>query len=712
MTSVLSSLTWALDLLLVIVGFGLIIFIHELGHFLAARWAGIRVMAFAIGFGPAALSFRRGMGWRRGSSEPEYLARLKHDGLSSAELAHRGVHSTEYRLNWIPFGGYVKMLGQDDADPTAVSTEPDGYQMCRPWKRMIVISAGVIMNVIAAAILFVIVYLVGIQKEPARVGLVALDGPAAQAVALNGGPLGVTESGLKPGDDVVSVNGSRPDSFDNLILSTAMAGPGEVLEFEVRRAGVPEPLRFDIEPTPGPLTGLLEIGIEPARSNQIVSSDRASERAQIAKVLTMSGLEGVDAGDHLVSIDGHRVDSAQALVLAARESRGRPLTLRFSGSGGETSVVIQPRAQLQIGVLASEAKTQVLVPHLLGFQPVMRVGSAGEAESMGLRDGDVFLRLGAIEYPSVAQGRAEIRAHKGGNIEAVVQRIDADGNPREIPLSLRVGRSDPPTVGFLPDDTADQSTLMAAPLSVATSVEHGAPQRACAAAGVVHAPGVSIERVAGTPVANFTEVRERLREATREAFEREEETAHVPLELKLGYAHAETREIATLTLSRADLEELHALSWSLPFSLALFELEHFTLKAKGPVSAIALGLRETRRVMLSTYLTFARLFQGTVKVEHLKGPVGIAHLGTRIAERGFVWLLFFLALISVNLAVINFLPLPIVDGGQFLMLLYEQIRGRPVPLAVQSVFTLVGLAMIGALFLVVTYNDLRNLFVG
>ena len=113
--------------------------------------------------------------------------------------------------------------------------------------------------------------------------------------------------------------------------------------------------------------------------------------------------------------------------------------------------------------------------------------------------------------------------------------------------------------------------------------------------------------------------------------------------------------------------------------------------------------------MLQTYVTFARLFQGTVKVEHLQGPVGIAHIGTMVASRGIIWLLFFLALISVNLAVVNFLPLPIVDGGQFLMILYEQLRGRPLPLKVQEVVTIAGLVFIGAMFLLVTFNDLKKL---
>src|ERR1043165_7435730 len=146
----------AFDLLLVVLGFGFIIFIHELGHFLAARWAGIRVLAFAIGFGPAAGSYRKGLGWRRGSSEEEYLEHVKR-GAAGA------ISPTEYRFNWLAFGGYVKMLGQDDTDPTATSDAPDSYQSCKVWKRMVVISAGVVMNLILASVLFVGVFMHGLE---------------------------------------------------------------------------------------------------------------------------------------------------------------------------------------------------------------------------------------------------------------------------------------------------------------------------------------------------------------------------------------------------------------------------------------------------------------------------------------------------------------------------------------------------------------------
>ena len=205
MSSFLSVLNGALNLIVVIAAFSLIIVIHELGHFVAARWAGIRVQAFAIGFGPALLSYRPGLGWRRGSSEAE-VESLRRDATGfggeareNARAALLNVSPTEYRINSLPFGGYVKMLGQDDADPTASSDAPDSYQRCAPWKRMVVISAGVTANLITALIMFAAVFTLGFPVEPARIGIVEPGQPAATAVPVNGGALGVTQPGLRPG---------------------------------------------------------------------------------------------------------------------------------------------------------------------------------------------------------------------------------------------------------------------------------------------------------------------------------------------------------------------------------------------------------------------------------------------------------------------------------------------------------------------------------
>ena len=122
-----------------------------------------------------------------------------------------------------------------------------------------------------------------------------------------------------------------------------------------------------------------------------------------------------------------------------------------------------------------------------------------------------------------------------------------------------------------------------------------------------------------------------------------------------------------------------------------------------------MGLQETKKIIVMTYLTIDRLFRGTVGIEQLRGPIGIIDIGIKISNRGFIYMLFFLGMISVNLAVINFLPLPIVDGGLFLFLIYEKLKGRPPSIAFQNVATILGLFLIGTLFLVVTYNDVMRL---
>jgi regulator of sigma E protease len=164
------------------------------------------------------------------------------------------------------------------------------------------------------------------------------------------------------------------------------------------------------------------------------------------------------------------------------------------------------------------------------------------------------------------------------------------------------------------------------------------------------------------------------------------------------------------TFTPADTQALAAAPWEPTLEPGFFKVAEFKLIAKNPSDAIRLGLRETHRVMMTTYLTFERLFEGSVKVVHLRGPVGIAHVGTLLAERGFVWLMFFMALISVNLAVVNFLPIPIADGGHFVFLLYEQLTGKPVSVMVQNAAAIAGLALLATMFLIVTYNDIARLF--
>ncbi len=714
MSAVLSVLSTAFDLLLVVLGFSAIIVVHELGHFLAARWAGIRVLAFSVGFGPALLSYRKGIGFRRASTEPQYLEKLAAARQRGEDPGQIPMSPTEYRLNVLPLGGYVKMLGQDDADPSAKSDEPDSYQRCVPWKRMVVISAGVVANVILAAILFVIVFKVGLLSEPAKVGEVAPGSPAAVAIADNAGTLGVTEPGLRPGDEILSVNGEKPNHYSDVFLAVAMAKRESTLTIDVRREGVGEPLRFGVRPQVNPQTGLLAIGIEPMASTQI-SPKLSPEDFDV--VASASGLAGLKPGMRLVAIDGVPATTPYAVQKAVDRSGGSPITLSFEtldargrllNDGARTEVRIEPRTSLQQATVEVNETMRVDVNHLVGLTPVLAVQSVtkGSAASVaGLERGDVFVQVGSAEWPSIAEGIAQIRAHRDKPITLVVARQDASGAMVEVQLEgVKVGTDG--RIGFAPTDSAQTSTLVA---GWPTSRIVGGGSTPTGASLPIK-PGSRIAKVDGQPVADLGEIRERLKAALASGRQGVELTVELPISRGAGGADApRPMETIAWTLTSQEIAQVQALGWKSPLDTRLFEPERFVWRSSGIGHAIAMGVHETHRVMMSTYLTFARLVQGTVKFEHLKGPVGIAHTGVMIAERGPIWLMFFLALISVNLAVINFLPIPIADGGHMVFLIYEQITGKPPPASVQNASAVVGLVLLGAVFIVVTFHDVGNL---
>ncbi len=721
MPQIMNALGTLFDLLLVVMGFGLIIVLHELGHFLAARWAGVRVLAFAVGFGPALFSWRKGLGLRRGSSEREYhqLLGARAAGATAVEgdrATHHAVSPTEYRLNVFPFGGYVKMLGQDDADPTARSDAPDSYTSAKVWKRMVIISAGVAANLVVAAVLFILVFMVGLKTEPAKVGDVAPGSPAASAVALNAGQAGVAEPGLQPGDRVLAIGSREPNSFNDLVLASAMAARGATIDLTVERPGVTEPLRFRIEPREDHATRMLQLGIGPASSDRLMEvapGDDASH-AEFARIMERIGLSGVEPGMRLISADGQPIDSADQLTrLIRRSPDGSPMTVAFADdSGREVTGTIRPEPVLQSAEFLVRKNVFARVDHLLGLTAPMRVAATmPPADEAGLKKGDVFVRIGGLEWPSIPEGMAEIGRHAGGAVPVAVLRTDESGSPAIVDLG-EVPVSRKGTIGFAVEDSGDADTLIAPwPRLPATDPAGDGLATQLPAASLHLLPGSRILAVAGEPVSNFSDLRAALRLATAAAAAAGT-SAEVPLriELPLPAARGERPvEERAWALDAADVAALHALGWENPVPTWFFQREQILLRADGPLGAIVMGLEETHRVMMSTYLTFARLFQGTVRVEHLRGPVGIAHVGTVIASRGFIWLLFFLALVSVNLAVVNFLPVPIADGGHMVFLIYEQLTGKPVSVAVQNAAAMVGLVLIVGLFLVVTFNDISRL---
>lgn len=714
------------NFLVIALGFGFIIFIHELGHFLAAKWAGIRVLAFSIGFGQVACSYRKGIGFRLGSSEPEYRKLLGAEAagattIEGAQVPQPKISPTEYRLSWLPLGGYVKMLGQEDLNPDAVSDAPDSYQNCPVFKRMVVISAGVIMNVISAAILFVIVFNAGLRVFPAQVGFVAPDGPAAQAAPVNRNDI---DPGLRRGDRITQINDKTMYSFEHVLPEIAMSRKGQPVSITVEREGVEGAIEFEATPVKDPMTGLLGIRIDPPISTRVFPGDTPGSRNLLAMSAASAGLPGLEPGDRLVRIAGQSARSPLDLLDAAAGSAGQPFPVTIDRGGEEIGLTATPARDLQSGAVAFDGGLGG-VRHILGLSGVMMVNpyAAQEDTKQGLVPGDVFARIGNADFPSRDEGTALIQANAGKSMDIEVLRPQSDGTYQRVTLSVQISREG--KVGFFPAVSTRHALFVHRPTNIAqldevryaTDRDYNPVPEATPAQRIIDYPGSRILAVAGTEIRSLGEIAGVILDATDGGYQSGAESFSVPVTIELPLPVQPDGTVPTVTrqweLSRAEIEPLRELAWDLPGGTAvatLFAPDQIIDRSPSPIGAIERGIAESRRVMMQTYLTFLRLFEGSVEVRHLKGPVGIAHLGTQIASQGFIWVLFFMALISINLAVINFLPIPIVDGGQFLMLCYEWIRGRPVPIVFQNVTTLAGLLFIGMMFLYVTFNDIKNIF--
>jgi membrane-associated protease RseP (regulator of RpoE activity) len=134
---------------------------------------------------------------------------------------------------------------------------------------------------------------------------------------------------------------------------------------------------------------------------------------------------------------------------------------------------------------------------------------------------------------------------------------------------------------------------------------------------------------------------------------------------------------------------------------------------RNPIVAVGVGFKQAYGTTMQTIQTIRHLFvTHQVGFSKVSGPVGIIRIGTQAADLGIISLLFFLAILSANLAVINFLPIPIVDGGLFLFLLLEKIRGEPVSIKTQVATQIVGIMLIVTVFVLVTYQDIKSWILG
>jgi regulator of sigma E protease len=722
---------WLWPILLFILGLGAVVFVHELGHFLVAKFVGIKVERFALGFGPRLVGLKRG--------------------------------DTDYCICALPLGGYVKMLGQEDFKPTEEEEQPDprSYNAKSVGQRFAVIAAGVVMNVIFAGVLFLIISMVGKDFAAPYVGSVTPGYAAAQAevnwqddappeqdpLRLPAPASGTTSmpatapadgellpieglgSGLESGDRIIAIHGpsltlkilnNRITTYDDVTMVSLLADPGEVYTFTIQRIidGKTYTGKADLEVTQSP--GRPAIGVNSAQSTIV---------ARAEEVLFGSPLQ---PGDKIVAINGRPVEHGWEIERIEDELSAAPATVTVERVGEDDDEVRRLDFELaptltsgrysffltdgriirgrisNIEYAQTEQGAEVhyqiappgggdiinvpqksLVRHpltILGLQPRLKVAGIQKdspADEAGLKPGDIVISYGDQSNPTMDQFMDITGRLVNEGVRLVVLR---DGEQKTLNVVPKEMNGQPLTGTIFVPDTEHL---------VVANVLAGSPAERL---GIT--PGSRIVAVNGQAVETWLELYRVLGDSSGQ-----------PMTLSLAGQDA-VRDVEVGVLSTE-------LFWAGDYRLSLLNNGHpplepmvVEIRETNPLKALAWGGRETIKWLVSTYASFGSLAKGNVGTDTLSGPIGIGAIAIEVGRRGVMYFVHFMAIISVALAVFNFLPIPVVDGGHAVFLLIEKVRGRPLPVKVMNTIQVIGMILILGVFVVVTWNDIMRLVSG
>lgn len=665
---------WLLAAVYVALGLGFVIFVHELGHFAVAKACGVKCEKFMVGFDIGGYKLSKQWG------------------------------ETTYGIGILPLGGYVKMLGQDDnpaniaeqvkesqasADaeqvPTTTITGPDGEQYevdSRSYlaksvpQRMAIISAGVIMNVIFAFIFAVIAFGLGVPYEPSIVSFTAPGSPA-------------WEAGIRPGDEIMQIGKVKNPSFDDLRSAVTLADLENGIDFQIRRG---EEMRTLIM-KPRQIDGkLAKIGVVAAISNKISAAPGSSVAKKGSPAANAE--PAFEPGDQVIAVDGQQVSSYAdyTALLAERPDKAITVTvLRNAGevadgsesqepTGEEVKIEVAPNPMFELGLVMemgriaaiqkdSPAASKQIAPGDFLADITDATGNTlpGRLESLGEWD--------PMELPELLRKMAE-----AGNVEVSlkIRRDAASGEGRQPTESEIVSLR---TANWLEEPLGMNDPVAVPTLGIAyrvlnrvAAVKPGSPAAEAGmqvgdtilSAEFIYPESTPKAERAADPTIKFNDQDGHNWPILINAIQSQPQGTKIKLTFKQG------NEKISKTL-----EPVKSESRFNPTRGIVFESVQRIRKAETFGEQVQRGWDETIGALGMVYRFLNKLISGQVPMGALGGPVTIAKAAGYSAADGIGKLLVFLTMLSANLAVINFLPIPLLDGGHMVFLGYEGLRGRP-----------------------------------
>jgi len=659
-------------ILQVALGLGFVIFVHELGHFLVAKACGVKCEKFFLGF-----------------------------DVGGMKLASFKWGETEYGIGALPLGGYVKMLGQDD-NPAAAAEEahraraamesgdlppeptsdphtawdPRSYPAQSVPERMAIISAGVIMNVIFAVLMASWALGLGVREMTCELSSVRPGGAAWRA-------------GLRTGDQITAIGGRKNPIFTDLRNGVTLGDVAKGVEFTIHRPADDSTRTVVLHPDTD--LGVPTVGV--------TSPFSVTLPADLADGLPGSAGKTVpplEAGDTIRAVDGTPVKTYAELIAALSRQPYKAAQLSVerrakAGQAAERTMVSLPPQQARITGLVMTAG------------PVKAVQDDSPAAAAGLRPGDLILAIDGEPLGDPLALDLRLRGLAGRKVKLAVDRggtaVDLELEPREVSWI-----EDP----RWPSSPVSLSSIGAAVGVEATvaAVEVGSP---AADAGIQ--PGERVVRV------SFVEPnrKEPPADAGLELSEKSQSWPYVTsvlqqvragtklvLEVEPAGAAAEGRgQSRTVELVTKDSEDQFVVDRGL-----VFEPVYEIVRAASFSDALSRGGRKAVENLSLVYRFLHKLTSNQISPRLLGGPIEIAKQAGKSAEEGFSHFLLFLTMLSANLAVVNFLPIPVLDGGHMVFLVYELIRGKPPSERVVAFLSYLGLALILSLMMFVFGLDL------
>ncbi len=286
---------------------GILVFIHEFGHFVVAKLSGIKVEKFSLGFGPKLIGVKKG--------------------------------ETEYMLSILPLGGYVKMVGESPGEEISDEDRKRSFTGKPPLVRAAIVTAGPVMNLVLAFVLLPLIYIIGIEvpaylEKPAEVGYVFADSPAQKA-------------GIEKGDTILAVDGEKIATWEDFIAKTAM-NPSSTLRLSIRRQG--KTITATLNPGTSKTTGAGTVGVMPPMPPVIsmVNKDYPAYKA------------GLRAGDKILAVNGVKITHWLELEsLVSKDAEPKVFTIGRGKSTFEVTITPKPSesgGRFLIGVSREETR--------------------------------------------------------------------------------------------------------------------------------------------------------------------------------------------------------------------------------------------------------------------------------------------------------------------------------------------------------------------